>query len=537
MSKAPITGPEEHQRKLWRPRPEMPGGTTGLLLEEPLIFERGAPGRTGASLPEPGVPEAEPADEIPTKYLRGPAREHEGLPEVCEPEVVRHVTRLSQMNYGIDTGMFPLGSCTMKYNPRVNELAASMPGFTGAHPYLLEDRVQGPLALMWHLERALSEIGGFAAVTLQPAAGAHGELAGVLMMRAYHEDKGGSPRTKVLVPSSAHGTNPATSAVAGLQVVEIPSGPEGYVLPETVAEAMTDEIAGILITNPNTLGIFERHISEIASIVHAKDGIVYCDGANANAILGKVRPAETGVDVMHYNLHKTFSTPHGGGGPGSGPVGVVSKLVPFLPKPVVMREGDRFYLDHDRPKSIGRLKAFYGNFGVLVRAYTFIREMGGQGLEKACEAAVLNSCYLREELRKEKNGGWHLPFETESLHEAVFSDRSLKDTGCTTMDVAKRLIDLGFHPPTVYFPLVVAGALMIEPTESETKETIDAFVAAMARIAREAKESPELLRKAPVTTIRKRLDEARAARGPILRWTPDLDEKLESQGQRRSRRG
>jgi glycine dehydrogenase subunit 2 len=516
----------------WRIGAGDPPGASGLVLEEPLIFERGSPGRCGASLPAPGVPEADPATEIPAPYLRGVPSEDEGLPAVSEPEVVRHITRLSQWNYGIDTGMFPLGSCTMKYNPRVNEAAARLPGLAGAHPYLPEEKVQGPLALMWHLERALAEIGGFAAVTLQPAAGAQGELAGVLMIRAWHEATHGRPRSKVLVPASAHGTNPATSALAGYGVVEIKAGPDGYVLPETVAEAMNEEIAGILITNPNTLGIFERHIAEIAKIVHDGGGLVYCDGANMNALLGKARPGDMGIDVMHYNLHKTFSTPHGGGGPGAGPVGVSETLVPFLPAPVVTQDGEGYRLDYERPQSIGRLKAFYGNFGVLVRAYTFIRELGAEGLREACEAAVLNAAYVRDALLKSENGGWHLPFRAESLHEAVFSDKHLKETGCTTMDVAKRLIDLGFHPPTVYFPLVVAGALMIEPTETETRENLDAFVAAMARIAKEAREAPELLHEAPVRTVRRRLDETRAARHPILRWTPDLDEKLAAQGER-----
>ncbi len=532
MSRKPASAENgDHLEEAWRPRPDEPAGTTGLLLEEPLIFERSRTGRSGASLPPAGVPEADASTEIPEEYLRGEWQPEDGIPEVSEPEVVRHVTRLSQMNYGVDTGMFPLGSCTMKYNPRVNEATARLPGFTTAHPYLPEERIQGPLALMWNLEQALAEIGGFAAVTLQPAAGAHGELAGVLMMRAYHESVG-EQRTKVLVPSSAHGTNPATSAVAGYRVVEIPSGPEGYVLPETVADAMDEEVAGIMITNPNTLGIFERHIAEIAKVVHDRGGLVYCDGANANAILGKVRPGETGVDVMHYNLHKTFSTPHGGGGPGSGPVGVSKKLVPFLPSPVVARSEGRYRLDYDRPRSIGRLKAFYGNFGILVRAYTYIREMGAEGLRRACEGAVLNAVYLREKLRRQENGGWHLPFETDSLHEAVFTDEALKDTGCTTMDVAKRLIDLGFHPPTVYFPLVVSGALMIEPTESETRESIDAFVKAMRRIAHEAQGSPETVRQAPSVSIRRRLNEALAARNPILKWTPDMDEQLASGIQR-----
>ncbi len=515
-----------------RPRPELPAGTTGLVLEEPLLFERGAPGRSGASLPDPGVPEAEPRSEIPERYLRGDASGDEGLPALSEPEVVRHFTRLSQWNYGIDTGLFPLGSCTMKYNPRVNEATARLPGLAGAHPYLPEARLQGPLGLMWHLERALAEIGGFAGATLQPAAGAQGELTGVLMIRAYHEARHGTPRAKVLVPASAHGTNPATSALAGYQVVQIHAGPEGYVDAQTVRDAMDEDVAGLMITNPNTLGIFEPHIAEIADAVHAKGGLVYMDGANMNALLGKARPGDMGVDVMHFNLHKTFTTPHGGGGPGAGPVGVAEALLPFLPGPVVVRDGEGFRLDHDRPESIGRVKAFYGNFGVLVRAYTFIREMGAAGLRRAAELAVLNANYLRHALQQPENGAWQLGFPAEILHEAVFSDKGLKDTGCTTMDVAKRLIDLGVHPPTVYFPLVVPGALMIEPTETEPREGLDAFVAAMAQVAREARETPEVLHEAPTRTVRRRLDETRAARSPVLRWTADLDDRIAAQAQR-----
>jgi len=513
----------------FRPRPDAPAGASGLVLEEPLIFERGAQGRSGVSLPAPGVPRRDPADELGAAYLRPPADPREGLPAVSEPEVVRHFTRVSQWNYGIDSGLFPLGSCTMKYNPRVNEAAARLPGLAMAHPYLPEEKLQGPLALMVGLQEALAEISGFAAVTLQPAAGAQGELAGVLMMRAYHEAHHGGPRKKILVPASAHGTNPATATLAGYQTVEIRAGDQGWVLPEAVAEVMDEEVAGLMITNPNTLGIFEPHIAEIAEIVHAKGGLVYCDGANMNALLGKARPGDMGIDLMHFNLHKTFTTPHGGGGPGAGPVGVVEALEPFLPTPVVRRADGRYALDYDRPQSIGRLKAFYGNFGVLVRAYTFIRELGAAGLSQATELAVLNAAYLRARLASPEGGGFEVAFAAESLHEAVFSDASFKAEGVSTHDVAKRLIDYGFHPPTVYFPLVVSGALMVEPTETESRENLDGFVEAMRTISREATESPELLQAAPTRTIRRRLDETRAARSPVLRWTPDLDERVEAQ--------
>ncbi|MDF1565565.1 MAG: aminomethyl-transferring glycine dehydrogenase subunit GcvPB [Deltaproteobacteria bacterium] len=514
----------------FRPDASLPPGTTGLALEEPLLFERGAPGRSGASLPPVGVPEVDPASEIPARYLRGEPEAGEGLPEVSEPEVVRHFTRISQWNYGIDSGLFPLGSCTMKYNPRVNEAMARLPGIARAHPFLEEEDAQGPLRLMYELEQALCGISGLDACTLQPAAGAQGELAGVLIIRAWQEATHGRPRSKILVPASAHGTNPATSALAGYEVVEIRAGEQGWVHAETVKEAMDDEVAGIMLTNPNTLGIFEREIAEIASVVHEGGGLVYCDGANLNALMGHARPGDMGVDLMHFNLHKTFSTPHGGGGPGAGPVAVRADLERFLPIPRVVKEGEAYRLVEDRPDSIGALKAFYGNFGVLARAHTFIRELGAAGLKSATELAVLNARYLRHRLESEEGGAWPLAFASETLHESVFTDAAVQAHGVSTLDVAKRLIDFGFHPPTVYFPLVVSGALMIEPTETETREGIEAFVAAMAQIAREAKESPELLHAAPTRPVRERLDETRAARRPILRWTPEIDDQLEKQG-------
>ena len=490
------------------------GATRGLVYEEPLLFERGSQGsRTGVSLPPP---EADPG-ELPAELVRGEIKE---LPALGELEVVRHFTRLSAWNYGIDTGFYPLGSCTMKYNPKSSEALARLPGFAQAHPLLPEALAQGSLELMYELERALSEISGFAATTLVPAAGAQGELTGVMMIRAFHVAHG-NPRRKVLVPDTSHGTNPATCAQNGYQVVQLPSGADGRLHPETVREAMDEDVAAIMITNPNTLGIFESHIAEIAALVHAKGGLVYGDGANLNALLGVARPGDMGLDVMQFNLHKTFATPHGGGGPGSGPVAVGEKLVPFLPLPLVVREEERYRLveeERERPQTIGRLREFHGNFGMFVRALALIREYGPAGLRATGQLAVLNANYLRARLKDV----YHLPYATDSLHEVVFTDKGLKPTGATTMDVAKRLIDHGFHPPTVYFPLVVQGALMIEPTETESKETLDQFVLGMRAVAEQAKSDPEGLKAAPVKPVRARLDETRAARRPILRWRPGM---------------
>jgi glycine dehydrogenase subunit 2 len=487
--------------------------TRGLTFEEPLLFERGSTGRSGVSLP-PMPPDADPEQELPTQLLR---KDIPGMPEVGELETVRHFTRLSTWNYGIDTGFYPLGSCTMKYNPKSSEALARLPGFAGAHPLLPPSMCQGALELMYQLERALAEIAGFAAVTLTPAAGAQGELAGLMMIRACHLARSGKPRRKVLIPDTAHGTNPASSALNGYETVELPSGPDGRLHPEAVKAAMDDDVAAVMITNPNTLGIFETHIAEIAEIVHAGGGLVYGDGANMNALLGVARPGDMGFDVMQYNLHKTFATPHGGGGPGSGPVGVKKELVPFLPLPVVVKEGDAYRLVADkkeRPQSIGRLRTFWGNFGMFVRALALIREYGPEGVRATAELAVLNANYLRARLKDL----FHLPYETDSLHEVVFDDKGQKASGVTTMDIAKRLIDHGFHPPTIYFPLVVQGALMIEPTETESKETLDRFVEGMRAIAAEARENPEALKAAPQKPVRARLDEARAARKPVLRW-------------------
>lgn len=502
-------------------KPGTPIATRNLLHTSRPIFEQGAPGRSGASLPPLDVPAVDAA-----KLFGANARTDGGpaLPEVSEVEVTRHYTRLSRWNYAIDIGLYPLGSCTMKYNPKVNERAARMPGFAGLHPAQPESTVEGALELMWGLERALCEIGGFARVTLQPAAGAQGELAGVMMIRAYHADKGRRP-TKVLIPDSAHGTNPASVALNGMETVSLKTGADGLLHVDAVKEAVAahkDNIAAIMITNPSTLGLFEEQLGEIADVIHEAGGLVYMDGANLNALLGKVRPGEAGVDVMHINLHKTFTTPHGGGGPGSGVVGVVSKLEPFLPTPTVEKMGDKYRFEYNRPKSIGRLRSFFGNFGMFIRAYTYIRELGGPGLTKATEMAVLNANYVRAKLADV----YSLAYDKPSMHEVVFTDKKLKrDTGVQTLDVAKRLMDFGYHPPTIYFPLPAvtggAGALMIEPTETETPETLDAFCDAMRAIAEEAKVDPEIAKSAPHQTALRRLDETKAARTPKLRWTRD----------------
>ncbi|MGC3997027.1 MAG: aminomethyl-transferring glycine dehydrogenase subunit GcvPB [Anaeromyxobacter sp.] len=492
------------------------GAVRGLAHEEPLVFEHGSRGRTGVSLP-PADPAHDPAQELPAALLRA---EVDGLPELSELEVVRHFTHLSSWNHGIDTGFYPLGSCTMKYNPKSSEALARLPGFAGLHPLTPAELCQGALELMYGLERALSEIAGFDATTLTPAAGAQGELCGLMVIGAYHQARG-NPRKKVLIPDTAHGTNPASSALNGYAVVQLASGEDGRLHPETVRAAMDEDVAAIMITNPNTLGVFESHIAEIAGIVHAKGGLVYGDGANMNALLGVARPGDMGFDVIQYNLHKTFATPHGGGGPGSGPVAVKAALAPFLPLPVVVKEGQAYRLVTDpaeRPQTIGKLREFWGNFGMFTRAWALIREYGPEGVRATGELAVLNANYLRARLKD----AFHLPYETDSLHEVVFDDRTQKTDGVTTMDVAKRLIDHGFHPPTIYFPLVVQGALMIEPTETESKETLDAFVEAMQAIAAEARSSPDAVKAAPTRAIRARLDETRAARKPVLRWTPGM---------------
>jgi glycine dehydrogenase subunit 2 len=484
-----------------------------LLTQEAPIFVQSTPGRSGASLPALDVPAVSLEALWPASLRRERPAE---LPEVSEPEMVRHYTRASLWNFHIDKGMYPLGSCTMKYNPKSADAAATIGGLSDLHPYQPESHMQGSLELMHELEGYLARVGGFARVTLQPSAGAHGELCGLMLIRAYHEDRG-NRRKKILIPDTAHGTNPASCTVNGFATVQLATSEQGVITPEAVKAVLDDDVAGIMITNPNTLGLFESHVAEIAALVHRAGGLVYMDGANLNALLGRFRPGDAGVDVMHYNLHKTFATPHGGGGPGSGPVGVGAALVPFLPVPTVERtEGGTYCLDYDRPKSIGRVRSFLGNFGILVRAYAYIRELGAEGLSDATNMAVLNANYLRARLRE----FLHVPFPDGCMHEVIASDQGLKPTGVTTMDVAKRLMDYGFHPPTVYFPLVVHGALMIEPTETETPQTLDCFVEALREIVADAKERPDVVKGAPHSTGLGRLNETQAARKPKLRFLP-----------------
>jgi glycine dehydrogenase subunit 2 len=487
---------------------------SGLQFDEPCIFERGTPGRSGVSLGQLDVPEVDSARTLGALGRKQAAR----FPEVSEPEVVRHFVRLSQWNYCIDTQFYPLGSCTMKFNPKINEWAARLEGFAGLHPLTPEHLCQGALALMVSLQEILAEIAGMDAVHLQPAAGAQGELTGLMMIRAYHLAQGRSPR-KVFIPDSAHGTNPASCALNGFETVPFPAA-SGIVDPAVLASALDaagDDVAGLMITNPNTLGLYEEAMPRLAQLVHDKGGLVYGDGANMNAVLSRARPGDAGVDVMQYNLHKTFTTPHGGGGPGSGPVAFKAKLAPFQPSPVIVRNGDRYLLEENRPQSIGRVRSFFGNFGMMVRAYTYIRELGPEGLKRVSELAVLNANYLAARLRSD----FQIAVDRPMLHEVVFTDKEIEtQTGVRTLDIAKRLIDYGFHPPTVYFPLVVRGALMVEPTETETKQTLDAFVEALLAIKKEAEQTPDLVKGAPHLTRLGRLDEARAARKPRLRWTP-----------------
>ncbi len=478
-------------------------GISGLIFEEPLLWEKGQKGRHGMSIPASDVPPAEfPAE------LQGAGPE---FPDLSEIDVVRHYTRLSQWNYGVDSGMYPLGSCTMKYNPKINEKLAATPELAAAHPMLGDDEVQGNLQIMYELQQYLAAITGLPGVSLQPAAGAHGELTGMLVFAAYHRSRN-SRRTKILIPDTAHGTNPASAALCGYKPVPIKSGANGILKVQSIAEAMDEECAGIMITNPNTLGLFETNIREIANIVHAKGGLVYGDGANMNAIMGVINAARCGIDVMHLNLHKTFSTPHGGGGPGAGPICVTAELEKFLPVPSAIKDGDIYRLNFNRPESVGRVHAFHGNFSVLIRAYCYIRTMGAENLKKASQLAVLNAAYIKEQLK----GTLQLAYNRPCMHECVFSDALQAEDKITTLDIAKRLIDYGYHPPTIYFPLVVHGALMIEPTETECKDDIDQFIATMKLVVQEAKEHPELLRQAPVKAKLRRLDETQAARKPCL---------------------
>jgi glycine dehydrogenase subunit 2 len=485
------------------------------------IFERSRPGRRAATLPSLDVPE-QPLDELIPERLRRerPPR----LPEISEPEIVRHYNRISRRNFDLDTGLYPLGSCTMKHNPRLNERVAALPGHARLHPAQDPRRAQGALELMWLLQESLAEICGLPLVSLQPSAGSHGELAGLLLTRAYHDDRG-QQRTKVLTPDTAHGTNPASVTMAGYEVVKVATDERGGVDLDDLRAKVTDEIACLMLTNPNTLGLFDENIREIAAVVHGAGGTLYYDGANLNAIMGHSRPGDMGFDIVHVNLHKSFSQPHGGGGPGAGPIAVSERIEPYLPVPrVVRREGGNgaapeFDLDHDRPKSIGRLRGFQGNFGVFVRSYAYILSLGGDGLAEASETAVLNANYLLARLRRGRAGRYlPLAFDRRCMHEFVLSGRPAKrELKVATLDVAKRLLDFGFHPPTIYFPLLVDEAMMVEPTETETRESLDAFADAVDEILAEAEKDPETLERAPYTTPVRRLDEAGAVRRPVVR--------------------
>ncbi|WP_342511384.1 aminomethyl-transferring glycine dehydrogenase subunit GcvPB [Sporosarcina sp. FSL K6-1522] len=479
---------------------------------QPLIFELTKEGRVGYSLPELDVPELDLSGLLPEGFVREEAAE---LPEVSELDIMRHYTALSNRNHGVDTGFYPLGSCTMKYNPKINESVARYPGFANIHPLQDESTVQGAMELLYDLQEHLVEITGMDEVTLQPAAGAHGEWTALMMIRAFHEANGDFNRTKVLVPDSAHGTNPASATVAGFETVTVKSNEHGLVDLEDLKRVVGSDTAALMLTNPNTLGLFEEDILEMAEIVHGAGGKLYYDGANLNAVMSKARPGDMGFDAVHLNLHKTFTGPHGGGGPGSGPVGVKADLIPFLPKPVLVKKDDVFTFDYNRPQSIGRVKPYYGNFGINVRAYTYIRSMGPDGLKAVTEYAVLNANYMMRRLEPY----FDLPYNRHCKHEFVLSGRRQKKLGVRTLDMAKRLLDFGYHPPTIYFPLNVEEGMMIEPTETESKETLDAFCDALIQIAKEVDENPEIVQNAPHTTVINRLDETKAARQPVLRYT------------------
>jgi glycine dehydrogenase subunit 2 len=474
-----------------------------------LIFELSHPGRVAYALPESDVPEAPLDALIPSKFQRKAPAE---LPEVFEVDVIRHYTALSRRNFGVDNGFYPLGSCTMKYNPKINEDVARFPGFAKIHPYQPEESIQGAMELLYNLQQDLQAITGMDRVTLQPAAGAHGEWTGLMMIKAYHESRG-DRRTKVIVPDSAHGTNPASATVAGFETITIKSNDKGLVNLDELKAAVGPDTAALMLTNPNTLGLFEEQIVEISAIVHDAGGLLYYDGANANAIMGITRPGDMGFDVVHLNLHKTMSTPHGGGGPGAGPVGVKERLIPFLPTPLVAKQEDgSFTFDYNYPRSIGRVKGYYGNFGILVRAYTYIRTLGPEGLRKVSEYAVLNANYMLARLTPY----FDVPHPRFCKHEFVMSGTRQKKFGVRTLDIAKRLLDFGYHPPTIYFPLNVEECIMIEPTETESKETLDQFIDTLIHIAKEAEENPDLVKNAPYTTVVSRMDEALAARKPVL---------------------
>ncbi len=481
-------------------------------MSEPLLNEYSTPGRKGYSLPDIDVPEVEPEKYIPENFVREDAPD---LPEVSEVDVVRHFTSLSELNYGVDSGIYPLGTCTMKYNPKINEDIARLPGIANIHPYQPEKHVQGSLSLLYELKQYLAELSGLDEVSLQPASGAHGEYAGLRVIKAYLEDQGEGQRDKVIVPDSAHGTNPASAAMCGFDVIEIESNDKGMVGLEELKEEVDENVAALMLTNPNTLGIFEQDICEIADIIHEAGGLLYYDGANMNAVMGYAKPGHMNFDVMHYNLHKTFSTPHGGGGPGSGAIAVKDFLAPFLPSPVLVREDDEYTWDYDRPKSFGKIHGYYGNYNVMIKAYSYIRGQGGKGLKEITENAVINANYLKHHLREE----YELPFPAGSLHEFVISGKKhKKEYGVTTQHIAKRLLDYDQYAPTIYFPLIVDEAMMIEPTETENRESLDRFIETMEKISEEAEEDPELVKNAPHTTVVRKLDEAQAARNPDLSW-------------------
>ncbi|GMQ61911.1 aminomethyl-transferring glycine dehydrogenase subunit GcvPB [Vallitalea maricola] len=483
-----------------------------MIEYDKLIFEVSKDGRKSYSLPECDVPDINIEELIPTEFLR---KEDAQLPQVSEVDVIRHFTLLSNKNFGVDTGFYPLGSCTMKYNPKINEDMASLDGFTKLHPLQPESTVQGALELMYNLQESLQEITGMSKVSLQPAAGAQGELTGLMIVKAYHDYNGNHNKKKIIIPDSAHGTNPASTSMAGFTSVEIKSNDKGIVDIQALKEVLDEDVAGLMLTNPNTLGLFEKDILTISELVHEVGGLLYYDGANMNANMGITRPGDMGFDIVHLNLHKTFSAPHGGGGPGSGPVGVVKELAPFLPRPIVEKEGDDYTLKNDIETSIGAVKNFYGNFGVLVKAYTYILTMGGEGLKQASRLAVLNANYMKERLKVD----YILPVDEVCKHEFVLGGLGENEGHVTTLDVAKRLMDYGYHPPTIYFPLIIDNALMIEPTETESKENMDGFIDALIKIKEESISNAEELKKAPFKTCIRRFDEVTAARKPILRYT------------------
>lgn len=479
-----------------------------------LLFEMSRPGRQGYSLPSNDVPEKSLDELLPKKVQRSEPLE---LPELSEVGVVRHYTELSTRNFGVDTGFYPLGSCTMKYNPKINEEAATLPGFAFMHPCQPEETTQGALELLYNFEQGLKELSAMDRFTMQPAAGAHGELTGLMVIQAYHRSRGDHKRNKVLIPLSAHGTNPASVSMAGYEVVQIPCDDRGLVDLDALKEAVDETTAALMLTNPSTLGLFEEEIIPLAKAVHEAGGLLYYDGANLNAIMGYTRPGDMGFDVVHLNIHKTLSTPHGGGGPGSGPVGVKERLIPFLPVPLVSKEADRFYLDYDVPETIGKMHSFYGNFGVVIKAYTYMRMMGAKGLKEASTDAVINANYLRSLLKKT----YHVPYDRICKHEFIVSAKPEKKKGAGAGDIAKALLDRNFHPPTVYFPLIVDEALMIEPNDTEAKETLDAFAATMEQIAKDIDEDAENVAHGPYNTVVGRLDEVKAVRSPVLIWKKD----------------